>query len=326
MVVFFAQTLILSNTAPVPGDSLLYQKADYQPPGPSGINQFWNFSGIVPHGIDINVIYHQPTIFSAPQHSLSNLAKSSGSSTFYYRTDNIGFYEMGDDGSSFYNPSLYAAYTGLKLRFPFSYGDTASNNNSSWSENNTYNYSSTISFTADATGTLVTPCGTYTNTLRLFRRNYIDFNLNTQPSHKNYTLTESYEWYTPGVHGHILSVSSSTSVGYFNGFLPPVNKKWIEIYSDETKTPLSISENGTLPNAYIYNNPVKSCLFVKQALSSANEPATLNLVNLEGKIVLSATLNGMASCDVSSLSNGVYLLRIKDSLGNLFNRKLIIAN
>jgi len=67
-----------------------------------------------------------------------------------------------------------------------------------------------------------------------------------------------------------------------------------------------IYEQPIIAATQIYPNPATTELYVKRA---SQEPADYTIYNGAGQIVLQGILQGNAPINVSSLSNGIYLMR-----------------
>ncbi|GAA3586052.1 S8 family serine peptidase [Snuella lapsa] len=73
-----------------------------------------------------------------------------------------------------------------------------------------------------------------------------------------------------------------------------------------------IQNNDGLENLFIYPNPVEAFLFVKTV--EDNFPITISLFDILGKQVLQSTLSAPNdSLDVSTLANGIYIVRLHAS-------------
>jgi hypothetical protein len=71
----------------------------------------------------------------------------------------------------------------------------------------------------------------------------------------------------------------------------------------------------------LYPNPAKDKLFIKQ--NNSNTSLWYELYDLQGKVLIKQKLTN-EFIDVSSLSDGLYLLRLIDTKGNSFSKKVLI--
>ncbi|MBC8045817.1 MAG: T9SS type A sorting domain-containing protein [Fimbriimonadaceae bacterium] len=87
-------------------------------------------------------------------------------------------------------------------------------------------------------------------------------------------------------------------------------------------TPLQIGENDP-QISFTMNNPVKDILFLTMS-DTNNEPATADIINLNGSVVRSLYLTGDKNftIPVEDLSAGTYLVRINQ--GNVFHAEKFI--
>jgi hypothetical protein len=224
-----AQPTITSSMAPQPGQSETLYDVDETTvtPGPAGANQTWNFSNAVPLGTSNVTNYVSPS--STPFASLfpnSNLAidGSSGTDTSYVYlqntstlTQNLGVY-VGTQGQSvtfsFSDPQTVIAYP---FTYTTSYTDLyATSFTLSPFPGITiaqYIYGSTSAL-GDGYGTLITPAGTFTNTLRVKNINiqhdssvYIGLPL---PGDVSTTYTTTYTWVNGSGLTGLFTISNDT--------------------------------------------------------------------------------------------------------------------
>ena len=333
-------TLTSANSAPIFGDSLAFQKARYVDPGPAGAFRFWDFSHIDFDGVPIVQRYVPAT--SLPINSainptstintlsVSNLACTSGSNAYYLKSDSTGLYEIGSGYYGAYIVTPYfptlTPYKGLSMRFPFSYYDTASCHSSYATPYIGYTDEVT-KLISDATGTLVTPCGTYKNVLRICRKNYKQTLSSTNTSHITYENTISYEWYSPGTHACILTISAKTTSSSVLTYpsLPPFHEYWCVLFNDVSKTPLGINDYSN-PNliGFRFQNPVRETLTIF-AEDDGFYNYNTQIIDPTGKVLLSSVIsNESKSIDISGIPAGVYLLQLSKTDGSVGRKKLII--
>lgn len=86
---------------------------------------------------------------------------------------------------------------------------------------------------------------------------------------------------------------------------------------------LGISENGEWINdAKIYPNPANNTIYFSEAVFE-NQTATVKIYSLDGQLIETQNLNAnQPKIDISSLTNGIYLLEVKSGK-NSFKQKII---
>ena len=102
---------------------------------------------------------------------------------------------------------------------------------------------------------------------------------------------------------------------------------WSNIWSFRTMPPLGIDEPGLAGKLNIYPNPAIKTVYI-QLIEKINLSLQLTLTDLVGKKVFEKELrldsgNSLIPLDVSSLQDGIYMIRISDK-ENTFTKKLII--
>jgi len=334
-----AQTLTALSCAPMAGDSLVFQKAGYASPGNAGAGQLWDFSQINHDGVPIVKKYFIPA--NVPSSTLnpsngSNIAfisppdfDSSLQDTNFLLADSSGIYGLGTGKRHFYasslDTSLYNARD-LFLKLPFQYTDSSFYEaiyTTGEPPYGTFNTSNT-KLLADASGTLITPCGTYTNVLRIRRlRNETSVMMGSSGgSHTYYYNCLSYEWYTPGIHGAILSIYSC---GSSSQWTDSKQHKWSIIYNDLAKTPLGPPTIYKVEYIdFTFQNPSKNELKILMD-ESDNSKFDLQITDLSGKKIFSARyIDKTHTIDVSSFSPGIYIVQLKKEDGFIGRKKLII--
>jgi hypothetical protein len=109
-----------------------------------------------------------------------------------------------------------------------------------------------------------------------------------------------------------------------NGHTTPVYKiTWQVIYRSTTPLAIGIEERqADAPRLELYPNPVTGILQIKV---SVNEEMQCTVTDLKGRILKEFTINAYEQLDVSDLSEGMYLLRLKND-GNYITDKFIVEN
>ena len=309
-----AQPVITYNgNAPQEGDVYHFAGASGTfDPGSPGANQTWDFSSITPAFSTLVTAVNPASTPFAADFPESNFSFHYTGDYESYSYDEVSTSEMLNDGVGFDpggNNEYFIHYTdAVKLiQYPFSYNNTYTDTYySAYSavEGMLTHETGTITVTADAWGSVITPVGTYSNTLRVkSERNYTDsvWMNNVFVYANTYTATD-YEWYTASSHTSVFSISETdggTSASY---------------RSDA----VGINNKTHLPEISIYPNPACNSIHVNLPKSNVDN-ARIDIISLTGQQVLQLikTGNRQYSADISRLVPGVYFLSIKNSEGNI---------
>jgi hypothetical protein len=167
----------------------------------------------------------------------------------------------------------------------------------------------------DATGTLITPAGTFSNVLRMMSvQSYVDdFGIPLPPPAGEGTTTV-YNWISPDYPGVALlsitidetSTNSDTTVSYVN----PTEVGFEQI---------SRSTIG------VYPNPANDQVRVIADMNITR----IDVMDLSGRMVTTQTIasnQSQALVSTSTLTNGVYILRAVNSNGNSTSTRLVVAH
>lgn len=315
-----AQTTITYNgNAPQVGDIYNVSGASGSfDPGTAGANQNWDFSSINPSvSWEINVIdpVSTPFVSEFPEANLAYYYNNSSPESYTYvqlnSTELLNNGNASDPGAN--ELSIHYTDAVKLLQYPFSFSDTFTDTYyteyTSFGDAITHEWGN-ITATADAWGNVITPAGTYENTLRIKREMvYVDSMWVSGVFLYATTLTTTdYDWYTESSHHPILSISvtnSGTSISY-------------------SSSVGGIEKNQSQPQINIFPNPAND--FVNITLSNINTDITeINIVNVLGQQLsnVERTGNHQFSSDISRLSPGVYFIRINGERGNYIYKKFI---
>lgn len=281
---------------------------------PSGANQTWNFSSLIPHNLTTTTGKDPATLPSAINHPTANFAiqqENTNDSTLIYlnRTNSI----IESVGAEFSGLSTKYINALTFLEFPATYGSTYID--LAYNEiylGQSFVYDSlrieniTISnFEVDAWGTLTTPLGTLP-VIRLYKREIVRSTTYGQLQGSwleiNYSVDTSYRHTyfsnNPSTKFPVLEYNTDptgTSTPYSN-----------VTYLSSTQTPLTINPTKEALKFMVFPNPTTD---VVQLLSATPiEQATLT--DLNGKTVLSSTLNGNNTIQIGHLAQGTYTLSV----------------
>jgi len=332
-VTISAQTLNQSTHAPAVGDIYVYYQAD---PGslPSslgnvGSGNLFNFSGL---NIFTNTTFTSQGITTAATGSMAaypnaNVAvKTGGDVTFYNSSSTkLEFYggSMTIGGYpvilNYSTPAVYATY-------PMSLGTTNTNTVSGTIDamGNSGNFKGTVSFTANATGTIQVPGATYSNVIRVQTQQNLTFTVNIIQG----TLTvNQYDYYVPDYSNFpnpnnnwpILTVQASTITS------TPIGGTSIQTVVNICKNYQTLNVpniNLQSQNIIVLPNPVKDNLLI---ITNNTTLHKIQILDINGKII--KEINPISNTiDCSSLSNGTYFLQAEDKSGKIFTEKIVVQH
>lgn len=128
------------------------------------------------------------------------------------------------------------------------------------------------------------------------------------------------------------SISNDYSILDNNPFNGTSYYRIIQIDNTGSKTysnTVSLSFLSKYMNLSFYPNPVKNTMIVSLPVID-NSSANLNIISMNGKVIKTVKLNTLntssnVALDVSTLSNGVYILMLKDGL-NISSSKFVVEN
>lgn len=288
-----------------PGDNYNFVPCDTVGvnPGSSGTGQTWNFSTLNENGTPSTSSYVSPG--STPYSSSFPTATcaNGASSSYYFYTTNSGGISIVGLGTAAYimtysNPDQL-------ITFPFAYGN---------SSNDTHAASYTVSsftgtrggytnVTADGSGTLVLPSGSY----NVLRTKWIQQDRDSFAGSGFITTSTIYSWYSANQKFPLMQIqfmSQVSSSGTTNSKVVYVNSAVAGV------------ENSTLLSGLnCFPNPAQNELHINASLAAASD-VTIELTDLSGRLVYSSDegrqpegeLNRVI--DLSGMSSGLYLLSI----------------
>ncbi len=283
-------------------------------PGDAGNNQSWDFSYITPtFSTTITVVNPETTPFASEFQESTHAFHIVGSSESYNYTQisspalkNVGIgFDPGGENEYFIH------YTdAVKLmQYPFSY-------NNSFTDNYFSSYTlsggmvtherGTVTVTADAWGSVSTPSGNYPNTLRV-KSLYVYTDSVWMMGNFVYanTYTETnYEWYSATSHYPVISISST------------ISGSTVTYSTDVVGT-----DDNPMLQLSIFPNPVSKIIHAK----TDGNISEIFIINLSGKQLAQLKKTGVNefTADISKLSSGVYMLRIKNEQGICTTKKFI---
>jgi|GEM_PF-705871 hypothetical protein len=297
-------------------------------PGSAGVEQVWDFSNLVA-SYDDSTLYTlpsgQPGNQNFPQANLvsqdldADINYEGGFNFIYYETSPDGWYTYGQDLMLMFwgiNINWHIIYNpaALILPLPFTYEDSYSQS-FTWYNYMAMGYNGSITDTtmsvnhinmsqlADASGTMITPEGSY-EVLRVHEIiESVDSTFTYNPTN-GWTFSETssseidaYRWYA----------NSLGEVGY----LQMDNKKdggTITFFKSQAL--VGVPDISRKPHLQVNPNPASSTITIQ----SDFEINRVEVVSMSGITVLAA--HNTKTLDVSGLSTGVYMLKIENKSGS----------
>lgn len=311
-------TLTNSNTVFSSGQTITFNKTSYQLPGPSGINQTWNYSTISPiSSFSLSIKTTTNTNYIHPGASNFTIHDSINSNNYYYSfLNDSAITSIGDEFANDCQNNNH-----LMLSFPFNYGDSISKTiNSCFVWNNCGsgpsggNQSYKVKF--DAYGTLILPNVTFTNCARI---KYISsMPIQCGASFVGIASATVYCYYVPNI-----SYPIAKSIDKYQPY--PSNQPIItkEFYY-QSSINVGLSENDFQSPISIYPNPANEYL----QLSNYQKEISYIIKDIYGKSLLFSSSkiknNDLNSkIDISTLQSGTYFIEINDG-ENLITKKIIV--
>jgi hypothetical protein len=311
---FLAQpTLTSANCNPFAGDIFTVTTTSSISPGNAGANQTWNLSAMSISGMKTITM---SAAVSTPSYSTyyanSNVSSLDGTVTEFYKTNSnslqgYGNYYyassiVGTIVTSYTNP---VDYLHLPCNFNDSFTDTYSGSqyHTGGTPPTMVSFGS-VTVTADGYGTLILPTGTVTNVMRVHTSGIGRDSIPNSSFGSPYTY-DYYEWYVPGTHNAIASVSSGGG-SYISNYPTGLNENNLESISFEL-FPVPASEKLTV-----------------SLQTSDNELTIFN--NLGQKIVIPEQRLGSDKIEIntSQLPNGIYVLKLENN-GATGSKRFIIS-
>ncbi|HVA98654.1 MAG TPA: T9SS type A sorting domain-containing protein [Bacteroidia bacterium] len=292
------KTLILSDTTGVQA-------------GNAGSGITWNFSSLTNSGQLQTDSFFIPSATpygtTFPTATIAEHETYPGTDYYiYFKDDGSEFQRIGNvqpDTVIYYDPAN-------EFTYPENYG--SSNNDtyfaSYYVSGNLAHMRGTVSNTADGSGTLTLPTGTYTNVIRVksLRNEKDTIFASTQITG---ILTQTiYNWYQSSLYYPLLSITT-TNVQF--NFGSPVNSKTVGYRQGTTGID---NLNNSISFINVYPNPANENIQIHYSLKQS-ENVTFELVDVLGRVVkkpLSETQTTGSykfNLDVKNLPNGLYFLK-----------------
>lgn len=287
----FSQITVTTDNNPSIGDEFTQHIVSEYPKGfnagDSGENVTWDFSSLQsvttsPVNIQANNNgdYPEANIFFTQQGADTFFATDEGAFTFY-GTSSSGVSINYSDGQD-------------QMRFPFTYGDSYSDTFMGTIDifGQTFDREGTVDVTSDGHGTLITPEGSYDNSLRIrIVRNAEESAFGDVVASTTDTI---YFWYEENTSFPVATYFRNYSDGDMTG--QSFN------YLDDAS--VSVEENEKI-SASIFPNPASEEVKVE---GLENQDYTVEVIDLSGKVLRKS--QNEKRVDINELESGIYLVRI----------------
>ncbi|MDQ3191121.1 MAG: T9SS type A sorting domain-containing protein [Bacteroidota bacterium] len=309
-----AQTLTSATNNPVIGETFTTHSSSHTGAGNSGTGQTWNFSTSASLGTT-TVSFIAPS--SAPNSGSfanANISILTGGNYSFMENTSTAQSILGYDvnGTIF----TYSDPEDL-IRFPFSYDSSYVDN--FVADVNGFDRVGFSTVTADGTGTLILPYGTFNNVLRV--KVVQDYSDSYNGSVYYEYLTEIYMWYLPNIHFYLYSQSSIIT----NGGTPSLSAA----YLDPSHVTTNILEyNSSDIDLMLFPNPANNSTILSYSLSESSA-VNIAILNTMGQIVKEEKIENHSSgvynhnLDLNFLPKGIYFVQLEIN-GAVSTKKLII--
>ncbi|MGG5210163.1 T9SS type A sorting domain-containing protein [Chryseobacterium sp. MIQD13] len=284
-------------------------------PGPSGANQTWDFSQYTSAGTTSQTTYNCPGNVNCSDFPVANmLIGIAGSDSYSYMLFSNN--EISTVGSKVVDQNNNVAkqiFDNYKLdqKYPITYQQTFSDSWSSHSDPAGNTETGTQTITVDGYGALITPAGTFSNTLRIKRVQNITTNVTGSPTMT--VVSESYMWLSPNYKGTLLLISFNNIT--LAGF--PTNQTRSFTYGNNGQLSTMDLDASEDAHADIFPNPSSDYINLKTRESVVKA----EISNMEGKIVWESLKTD--KINISHLSTGSYILKAELKNGKSIVKKFL---
>lgn len=311
-----AQFIITSDYNPQVGDIHTLKNADEGEiePGPSGANQFWNFSNIKPGYDSISTYYVlKCTTPYGNRFDSANIASYTGEYSFnYYNTNTNNFQFLGTGDT---NRVIVLSDPAILMQYPFAYGNTFTDNFGASTNIGLFivKKSGIRSVIADSYGTISLPSGLSNNVMRMkITEAIIDsIFLNGTLVSVEQSFDTSYVWYKSNYKFPIMRISyiynQSGSYKYV-GFV--TNSATIGIQHISTEIPSESKLYQNYPNPF---NPTTN-IFFDIPKDGIVKLKVFDITGREIRTLVNEFRNAgqyLVAFNASELSSGIYFYILK---------------
>lgn len=309
-------TLTAATTNPVESLSPAYNERVLDAgagisPGPAGAGVHWDHSRLLVLQYSRSGTYTScvanPLCGKYPGSTLMYSDGSPNTKTFFIANANklaINAFEADNTDYTYSDPQDV-------LHFPFTFGNSYVDSFTSKATNLAFvTRRGTAAVTADGYGTLITPGGTYPNSLQVKTvLSYQDsFYANSRISVGVITI---YDWYSTSLRDYVFRLHKSV----LNGIVGPDIVTWRQ------QSPTAIHAAVTQPLAItISPSPARDILYVKNTSAT---PCSYQLSDVSGRVVATGKASGDVEVNVSTLARGMYFFKATGG-GHLFATKVLL--
>ena len=350
--------ITVTDTDIVEVGDILYMAYDDNPSssiiiGSSGMNQTWDFSALQVSFVDTELYVSPLGTQYENLYPNANLCLNVNGSISYFDKSSLGVYVHGLNDTVFDSPALFLPLpltyglsitdgpivvieqiiTGpfLSLALPAVTVAVLTNNLANRADTALIQVTNTSEFTVDASGTIITPLGSY-DVLRLKEVKEISSVLNVYCSD---TLTQIGMWFNnipfsaiPMLAGSANNqqevtykwITNDTAVAYLAAVVTVDSFDVVQGASFQTVSVISGIAQLPLNSFNIYPIPTTNNLTV---VAQDNNLTSLELVDLSGRLILKKEFTQSTNLDVSKISKGIYYLNLSTSNGSL-TKKIIV--
>jgi len=282
--------------------------------GAAGTGVSWNFAGLVSADSTQTDTYMLPsatpyasitgTFSATPDIAVHEVIGTSTNYYVYYHNTGTCFQRV----ANIQPDTVVYSDPANEYPYPLSMGTTTSDTYRAAYDAAIMN--GTVTGTADATGTLTLPTGTYSNVLRFSATRIEHDTVGGLPV----VLTQTFfNWYQADAYFPILSIIT-TNINYGIGSL---NKKSVGYRAGSTTSVAQVSRNNSFT---IYPNPATDAIQITVADVA---PRTVEVMSITGASCIKTTMTGNStSINISALPNGMYI--VKTSMGE--QQKIVVSH
>jgi len=327
-VSFSQVTLTYSDNALTYGDSVASKEIQYVSPGLAGPNQMWDFSKISFTGTNLSSHVNNSTASPSKYMGDYNLVFDESGYVYY---NNLSRTDLEENGYTTKNLSLTYSKPLIKMKYPFSFGDSFTQNFAGvafFMNTTPTDFSGNYTVTADAYGTLILPDKNIKNTLRV---KSVKKAVEVGPCNATDVTITRFFWYAPGYRYPVFvlinkkyQTTGQDSVVTKTGYVSMQTGLW-------NNTTAGITDPNTDDNSDFtvlsYPNPFSDNLSYSYFLRK-NMPVKIELFDVAGKYNVNLTDDlsqtegihtGTLDATTLGLTPGVYYLRFT------FDKKVVVS-
>ncbi|MCE3229658.1 MAG: C-terminal target protein [Bacteroidetes bacterium] len=299
--------LTQANHAPANGNTFSTWQCDSAgvTPGASGAGATWNYATIATHSSVVSDFTAQ---------TVSNASYPNADIAVFSSTSNISYYKSSVTELKYWGGNLSIGgiaatiqYTApaISAAYPMSMGTTSASvtGGSLVALSNPGTFTGNSEVTADASGTLILPSGTYTNILRVVTSQTINFTA----SFVTGTVTQmNFDYYEIGTKAPLFSIATATAGTSISA---ASSQTVVTRFKPVT---VGVSENSISEiNMNVYPNPSNSVI---NFTTESKNATAVSIYDVTGKLVETAEMNnGELHLNVSTYSAGIYTYKVTGS-------------